>query len=53
MDKVTSRRATSVRAEPIDGAAVELDLDGENVGRLPATFEMVASAVNLLVPSVT
>jgi len=50
MDKVTSRRATSVRAEAIDGAAVELDLDGENVGRLPATFDMVASAVNLLVP---
>jgi diacylglycerol kinase (ATP) len=52
MDKVSSRRATTVRAEPIEGGArIEIDLDGENVVRLPATFEMVANTVNLLVPS--
>jgi len=51
MDKVTARRARVVEAEPIDPAAViELDVDGENPGQLPARFEVVPSALWLVVP---
>jgi YegS/Rv2252/BmrU family lipid kinase len=51
MDKVTARRARIVEAEPIDPAAVvELDIDGENPGRLPARFEVVPSALWIVVP---
>jgi YegS/Rv2252/BmrU family lipid kinase len=51
MDKVTARRARVVEAEPIDPAAViELDVDGENPGRLPARFEVVPSALWVVVP---
>lgn len=51
MDKVTARRARVVEAEPIDPASViELDVDGENPGRLPARFELVPSALWLVVP---
>ena len=51
MDKVTARRARVVEAEPIDPAAVvELDVDGENPGRLPARFELVPSALWLVAP---
>jgi YegS/Rv2252/BmrU family lipid kinase len=51
MDKVTARRARVVEAEPIDPAAViELDVDGENPGRLPARFEVLPSALWVIVP---
>jgi len=51
MDKVTERRARVVEAEPIDpGAVVELDVDGENLGRLPARFEVVPSVLWVVVP---
>jgi diacylglycerol kinase family enzyme len=51
MDKVTARRARVVEAEPIDPAGVvELDVDGENPGRLPARFELVPSALWLVAP---
>ena len=51
MDKVTSRRARVVDAEPIDpSAVVELDVDGEPLGRLPARFTMLAGAVKMVVP---
>jgi YegS/Rv2252/BmrU family lipid kinase len=51
MDKVTARRARVVEAEPIDpGAVIELDVDGENPGRLPARFEIVPAALWLVVP---
>jgi diacylglycerol kinase family enzyme len=51
MDKVTARRARVVEAEPIDPAAViELDVDGENPGRLPARFELLPSALWVVVP---
>jgi diacylglycerol kinase family enzyme len=51
MDKVTARRARVVEAEPIDPAAViELDVDGENPGRLPARFELLPSALWVIVP---
>jgi diacylglycerol kinase (ATP) len=51
MDKVTARRARVVEAEPIDpGAVIELDVDGENPGRLPAKFEVLPSALWVVVP---
>jgi YegS/Rv2252/BmrU family lipid kinase len=51
MDKVTSRRARIVDATPVDpGATVEIDLDGENVGRLPARFTIVPRALVMVVP---
>jgi diacylglycerol kinase family enzyme len=52
MDKVTARRARVVEAEPIDPAAViELDVDGENPGRLPARFELLPLALWVIVPA--
>lgn len=46
MDKVTTRRARVVEAEPVDsGDVIELDIDGEAPGRLPARFELVPSAL--------
>jgi YegS/Rv2252/BmrU family lipid kinase len=54
MDKVTARRARVVDAEPIEpGAVVELDVDGENLGRLPARFEVMPSALWVVVPGAT
>lgn len=51
MDKVSARRARVVEAEPIDpGAVIELDVDGENPGRLPARFELLPSALWVVVP---
>ena len=51
MDKVTSRRARVVEAEAIDpGANVELDVDGEAPGRLPARFEVVPRALTIIAP---
>jgi diacylglycerol kinase (ATP) len=51
MDKVSTRRAKVVEAEPIDpNAVVELDVDGESPGRLPARFEIVPGALWMVVP---
>lgn len=51
LDKVSVRRARVVEAEPIDPAAiVELDIDGESPGRLPARFEIVPAGLWMAVP---
>jgi diacylglycerol kinase (ATP) len=51
MDKVTSRHARIVEAAPVEpGAVVELDVDGEALGRLPARFELVPAALWMVVP---
>jgi diacylglycerol kinase (ATP) len=51
MDKVSVRRAKVIEAEPIEpGAEVELDVDGEALGRLPARFELVPRALWMVVP---
>jgi YegS/Rv2252/BmrU family lipid kinase len=51
MDKVSTRRAKLVEAEPIDpSAVVELDVDGESPGRLPARFELIPGALWMVVP---
>ena len=52
MDKVTARRAKVVEAEGIDpGSVIELDVDGEIPGKLPARFEIVPAALWMLVPA--
>ncbi len=51
MDKVSVRRAKTVDAEPIDPKdIVELDVDGENLGNLPARFTIVPGALKMIVP---
>jgi len=51
MAKVSSRRAKLVEAEPVDpSAVVELDVDGEPLGRLPARFELLPGALKVVVP---
>jgi diacylglycerol kinase (ATP) len=51
MDKVSTRRARIIEAEAIDpSAVVELDVDGESPGRLPARFEIVPAALWMVVP---
>jgi YegS/Rv2252/BmrU family lipid kinase len=53
MEKVSVRRAKVVVAEGLDpGANIELDVDGENPGRLPAKFEIVPAALWLAVPGI-
>lgn len=52
LDKVSRRRAKVVEVEPVDpGALIELDVDGENPGQLPARFEIVPSALWMVVPA--
>jgi diacylglycerol kinase (ATP) len=45
--KVTIHRARRVEATPTDGAEVLLDVDGEQPGRLPATFELLPAALSV------
>ncbi len=52
LDKVSHRRARVVRAEPAaPGQVVELDVDGETPGILPATFRVVPRGLDLIVPA--
>ncbi len=51
MDKVSTRRARIVEAEPVDPrGVVELDVDGESPGQLPARFEIIPGALWMVVP---
>lgn len=53
LDKVSARRAKVVEAAPVEpGAVVELDVDGECPGRLPARFELRPAALSMVVPLV-
>lgn len=45
---ITSRRARRVTVEAED--QVRLDVDGEQPGRVPATFEVIPGALELIVP---
>lgn len=45
---VTVERARRVHAESVDGEEVLLDMDGEQPGRLPATFEILPGAIQVL-----
>ena len=51
LDKVSVRRAKVVHAEPTDGGKpVELDVDGETPGALPARFTIAPRALSLVTP---
>jgi YegS/Rv2252/BmrU family lipid kinase len=51
LDTCSHRHARVVLAEPVvPGDVVELDVDGETPGRLPATFTIVPQALWLVVP---
>jgi diacylglycerol kinase family enzyme len=43
-------RARVVEAEPMDGAEVLLDVDGEQPGRLPARWTLLPGALRVRVP---
>jgi YegS/Rv2252/BmrU family lipid kinase len=45
--KVTIHRARRVEATPENGEEVLLDVDGEQPGRLPATFELLPAALTV------
>jgi len=51
MDKISHRRVKKLSAEPLDNEVVELDVDGETPGILPATFTLLPNALALVVPS--
>jgi diacylglycerol kinase (ATP) len=52
LDHVSHRRARVVHAEPArPGGVVELDVDGETPGRLPATFTVLPGALALVAPA--
>jgi diacylglycerol kinase family enzyme len=42
-------RARVVEAEPLEGAQVHLDVDGENPGTLPARFSILPGALRIRV----
>ena len=44
---VSFARGAKIVAEPLEGLPVELDVDGEAPGRLPATFEVRSGVVRL------
>jgi len=51
LDKVSHRRARIIRAEPVvAGDQVELDIDGETPGILPATFTILPAAFPVIAP---
>jgi len=47
MRGVSEARATRVVARPVRGDEILLDVDGEQPGRLPASFELLPAALNL------
>jgi diacylglycerol kinase family enzyme len=52
MPKVSHRRAKVVRAEPASPEQiVELDIDGETPGVLPATFRVLPAAIDVIAPA--
>ena len=52
MDKVSHRRCKVLRAEPASpDQIVELDIDGETPGVLPATFRVLPAAIDLIAPA--
>jgi diacylglycerol kinase (ATP) len=50
MEQVRHARARHVEAAPADSSQVSLEVDGELVGRLPAAFSILPSALRLRVP---
>jgi diacylglycerol kinase family enzyme len=50
MQDVRHARARRVEARPAAGEEVKLEIDGELVGRLPATFEILPGALRVRCP---
>lgn len=46
---VLVRHATSVRVEPLDARPLLFDIEGEQIGRAPATLTCIPGAINLCV----
>jgi YegS/Rv2252/BmrU family lipid kinase len=46
--EVVCQPCRKVRAEPLDGAEILLELDGEQPGMLPATFELLPGCLQIL-----
>ena len=44
---VSVHRCKRVEASPLDGEEVLLDVDGEQPGRLPATFELITGGLKV------
>lgn len=51
MNGVTMCRATNVRLDAPASMKIDVQLDGEHAGRLPAEIEIVPDALTLLIPS--
>jgi YegS/Rv2252/BmrU family lipid kinase len=47
---VSLRRTKVVRAEPLGSEPIRLDVDGENPGKLPATFRVLPGALRVVCP---
>lgn len=47
---ITSRRVRRVTVHAEEGAPPRVDVDGEQPGHVPATFEVIPSALELIVP---
>ena len=47
MKDVDSYRARRVRAEPMGNEEILIDLDGEQAGRLPATFSLIPARIKI------
>ena len=50
LEKVSCRRARTVTAEALGSEIIQMDVDGEQPGRLPATFRVLPRALSLVVP---
>jgi diacylglycerol kinase family enzyme len=50
---IHSIRGQIIEANPVDNAPILLELDGEQVGRLPVRFENLPQALRLFAPAIT
>lgn len=50
LPEVKSKPAKRVEATPIDEREIHIELDGELVGKLPAVYEVIPSALKIRVP---
>jgi YegS/Rv2252/BmrU family lipid kinase len=51
VEGITSGRASKIHAESSDGRIVPLEIDGEVVGKLPATYQVLPSRLRVRVPN--
>lgn len=51
MEEVTSAKASKIEVSSADGDRVPIETDGEVVGSLPATYELLPKALSIRVPN--